>query len=188
MSLEEKKELFLKFKYDDKVIKETLANTKNSDKLYATLQASGLDGADKEIGTLQKDVATTPKKLTNEHIDWIIKYVSDKSIDSKPKLEAAYEYCQLLKEDLTSDNFKKACGVGVYITQEMIDKRCDDFLKANTNTFIENGGNFRAPDLIKSIKDGDMKFAGGELTKTYFAKAGVYIKTLNIAAKVTIYV
>jgi len=100
----------------------------------------------------------------------IVKNVADKSIDSKPKLEAAYEYFLNLKSDLNLDEFKKSCGVGVYVTQEMIDKHVDEFLKANTDTLIENGGNFRLPNMMKALKDGDMKFAGGELMKTYSAK------------------
>jgi len=52
MSLEEKKDLFIKFKYDDKYIKESLANAKISDRLYATLKQSGLSESDKEVGNL----------------------------------------------------------------------------------------------------------------------------------------
>jgi len=45
--------------------------------------------------------------------------------------------------------FEKASGVGVVITDKMVNDYVDNFLVENKETFIENGGNFRHPDVMK---------------------------------------
>jgi len=179
MTSEEKRSIFQSFNYDNKYIEETLKNNNLSDKLYAVLKASKLSECDKDTGSLLKEIASSKKKITGEQHDLLIQYTADKKIDSKVKLEEAYNYFSA-SSTIDIEAFEKASGVGVHVTQEMVESYVDSFLVNNKEMFIIENGNFRNSNIMKLLKEG-MKFApGGDLNKYYMIKGAEFVKGLNI--------
>merc|ERR1711935_592934 len=117
----EKENLFLKFKYDKLFIKETLSNNALSTNLYNVLIDSSLNDCEKPTANLLREIASKKQNLEAAERSLIIKYTSEKKIMTKEQLEAAYTYFKDKKDINNIESFDKTCGVGIIITEEIID-------------------------------------------------------------------
>ena len=92
------------------------------ERIKYVLEQGNITTADKETGNLIILVAEKVNPAFNHRIPLLLKYVNSKEITSSHQLDACVEYLRKKgDEELNEEDFKKQCGIGVKITEELPD-------------------------------------------------------------------
>lgn len=174
-------ELFLKIGLDDRTAKNTIANNKVTANLTAVIhEAAVTDGCERRIGNLLYTVATKYPGNALVHRPTLLQYIVSSKIKTPAQLEAAFAFfASTGSENFEVDEFEEACGVGVEVSTEDIERTVSEVFEENKNTVLElryrtNVGDLFAhvrkrlpwadPKIVKQLIDAKMYELLGERT------------------------
>ncbi|XP_047943479.1 glutamine--tRNA ligase, cytoplasmic [Salvia hispanica] len=174
-------DLFLKIGLDERTAKNTVANNKVTANLTAVIhEAAVIDGCDRTVGNLLYTVATKFPTNALVHRPTLLKYITSLKIKIPAQLEAAFLFLTTIASDnLKIDDFEAACGVGVEVSEEDIEKSVDEIFEENKAVILEqryrtNVGELFAhvrkkqpwadPKVVKKIIDTNLYVLLGERT------------------------
>ncbi|KAK2979963.1 hypothetical protein RJ640_017978 [Escallonia rubra] len=147
-------ELFLKIGLDERTAKNTIANNKVTTNLIAVIhEAAVTDGCDRAIGNLIYTVATKYPANALMHRPTLLKYVVSSKIKIPAQLEAAFSFLA----DTGSDDFKviefeEACGVGVEVSEEDIEKTVSEIFDEYKNVILEQRYRINVGELFGHVR------------------------------------
>ncbi|KAK4430229.1 Glutamine--tRNA ligase, cytoplasmic [Sesamum alatum] len=132
-------DLFLKIGLDERTAKNTVANNKVTANLTAVIhEAAVTDGCDRTVGNLLYSVATKFPTNALVHRPTLLKYIVSSKIKTPAQLEAAFSFlAATASDDLKIDDFEAACGVGVEVSLEDIERAVDEIFEENKAVIVE---------------------------------------------------
>ena len=153
--MEDKAKLFEAFGLNAGKVKTMLKNETKSNRLAELLIMTGKETGPKHIGVLLEMISTTlPPKLKGTERYLVEKIVAD-DITKKDQLTAAFKFLAKLedKTNINTEDFDKACGVGVVISPEEIQSAIDSLVEENKTEIEEKKWNFNFTAFIHKIND-----------------------------------
>ncbi|KAG2294468.1 hypothetical protein Bca52824_041137 [Brassica carinata] len=128
---DESVKLFLSIGLDEKTVTTTINNPKVTANLTAVIHESGVtNGCDRTTGNLLYTVATKHHSNLLLHRPTLFKYIVSSKIKTLAQLDAAVLFFDNhAPEDFKLNEFEEACGVGVEVSAEDIEKAADELLK-----------------------------------------------------------
>ncbi|KAL5828258.1 hypothetical protein ACOSQ4_020055 [Xanthoceras sorbifolium] len=147
-------ELFLKIGLDERTAKNTVANNKVTANLTAVIhEAVVTDGCDRRIGNLLYTVATKYPANAIVHRPTLLKYIVSSKIKTPAQLEAAFSFfASTGSEDFKLDEFEEACGVGVEVSTEDIERTVNEVFEENKNSILELRYRTNVGDLFANVR------------------------------------
>ncbi|KAL0380778.1 UNVERIFIED_CONTAM: Glutamine--tRNA ligase, cytoplasmic [Sesamum angustifolium] len=132
-------DLFLKIGLDERTATNTVANNKVTANLTAVIhEAAVTDGCDRTVGNLLYSVATKFPTNALVHRPTLLKYIVSSKIKTPAQLEAAFSFLSATaSDDLKIDDFEAACGVGVEVSLEDIERAVDEIFEENKAVIVE---------------------------------------------------
>ncbi|KAL2944147.1 Glutamine--tRNA ligase cytoplasmic [Bienertia sinuspersici] len=148
-------ELFLKIGLDEKVAHNTVANNKVTSNLLAVIHEAGVtDGCDRTTGNLLYTVATKFPANALEHRPRLAEYVVSSKIKTPAQLEAAFSFfANVGPEKFNLSDFEKACGVGIEVSNEEIERTVDEVFEELKATILEQRYKTNVGDLFRRIRE-----------------------------------
>ncbi|XP_065093851.1 probable glutamine--tRNA ligase isoform X2 [Ochlerotatus camptorhynchus] len=117
-------------------------------------------------GLLIYQTCTKIKHQTMHHLEFLMKNILQRKLDSGIRVDAALEF--LLANGTTKsinvEDFEKACGVGVMVTPEEIDQVVDAVITRNKGAIIAQRYRFNFGKLLSEIR-GQLRWADGKTMK-----------------------
>lgn len=156
---------FMALGLSEQKAKETLKNEALTKNLVTVIECAG--GKDKltSSSTLLYHLASKIKKQCSHHIPFVAKYIITNKLDSTVRVDAALEYLlSNVKEDVDIEKFESACGVGIVVTAEDIQKAVSEAIKKNENDLLEKRYRFNTGLIMQEIRP-KLKWADGKLVK-----------------------
>ncbi|EFH64913.1 predicted protein [Arabidopsis lyrata subsp. lyrata] len=130
-------ELFLKIGLDNKTARKTIDDNELTSDLTAIIYEAGVcDGCDKTTGNLLYSVATRLPISARMHHSKLIKCIM--SFKLPAQRNAAIKYFEDIEsKDFNMNEFEEACGVGVEVLAEDIEKTVSKIFEENMNSILE---------------------------------------------------
>ncbi|CAE5963402.1 unnamed protein product [Arabidopsis arenosa] len=131
-------ELFLKIGLNEKTASNTIENNKKlmSDLTAIIYEAGASDGCDKTTGNLLYCVATRLPISARMNRSDLIKCIM--SFKLPAQRNAAIKYFEDIEsKDFNMNEFEEACGVGVDVSAEDIEKTVSEIFEENNNSILE---------------------------------------------------
>ncbi|KAJ8769724.1 hypothetical protein K2173_005930 [Erythroxylum novogranatense] len=132
-------DLFLKIGLDERTARNTIANNKVTTNLTAVIHEAGVsDGCNRTIGNLLYTVATKYPANALVHRPTLLGYIVSSKIKSTAQLEAAFSFLSgTASEGLQLNEFEDACGVGVEVSLEDIEKTVNEVFELSKESILE---------------------------------------------------
>uniref|UniRef100_A0A803KUY9 glutamine--tRNA ligase n=1 Tax=Chenopodium quinoa TaxID=63459 RepID=A0A803KUY9_CHEQI len=148
-------ELFLKIGLDERVAHNTVANNKVTNNLLAVINEAGVtDGCNRTTGNLLYTVATKFPSNALVHRPVLAEYVVSSKIKTPAQLEAAFTFfSDIGPEKFSSNDFEKACGVGVEVSNEEIEHTVGEILEESKATILEQRYKTNVGDLFRRVRE-----------------------------------
>ncbi|GAB0100456.1 Glutaminyl-tRNA synthetase, class Ib, non-specific RNA-binding domain 2 [Sergentomyia squamirostris] len=167
MASEEMLATFVSLGMTEQKAKETLKNVNVTKNLTAALAGIDPKGLPEGAGMLLYHMASKIKPQIHVHITMLSDYIKSQKIDSIPRVDAALEF--LLTHGVKSNtvnmgDFEKACGVGITVTPEEIDKAVEDVMKRNRETILEQRYRFNIGKIMQEVRTA-LPWADGKAVK-----------------------
>uniref|UniRef100_A0A1L8DRP0 Probable glutamine--tRNA ligase n=1 Tax=Nyssomyia neivai TaxID=330878 RepID=A0A1L8DRP0_9DIPT len=166
MSSEELLGKFVALGMTEQKAKETLKNTNVTKNLTEALKGVGTlpEGA----GMLLYHMASKIKPQIVAHISFLSQYIVAQKLDTIPRVDAALEF--LLTHGVKSttiniQDFDKACGVGIIVTPEEIDKTVEGVIKKNLGAIKEQRYRFNVGKIMQEVRTA-LPWADGKAVKS----------------------
>uniref|UniRef100_T1J7Y6 glutamine--tRNA ligase n=1 Tax=Strigamia maritima TaxID=126957 RepID=T1J7Y6_STRMM len=149
--------------------KDTIKNEAISRQLkHAIDEASkycATDKISKPTGLLLYHIATKLKPKFNHFVPLLVKYCCENKIFNELRLQAAIDYLSLSgDENVDVSAFENACGVGVVVTPEQIEKVVKDTLQKHRDGLINQRYRYNVGAILGELKK-SLKFADGKNLK-----------------------
>ncbi|KAL9238975.1 hypothetical protein vseg_013338 [Gypsophila vaccaria] len=152
---DETAELFLKLGLDERTARNTLANSKVTNNLLAVIHEAGVsDGCNRTAGNLLYTVATKfpPNALVHRKI--LAAYVVSSKIKTPAQLDAAFAFFSSIgPEKFDASDFEKACGVGVEVSSEEVERIVGEIFEESKATILELRYKTNVGDLFKRFRE-----------------------------------
>ncbi|GLT43484.1 hypothetical protein SLA2020_174270 [Shorea laevis] len=158
-------ELFLKIGLDERTAHNTVANNKVTANLTAVIhEAEVTEGCDRLIGNLLYTVATKYPANALVHRPTLLKYVVSSKIKTPAQLEAAFSFFTTIgSENFNLNEFEEACGVGVEVPVEEIERTVTEIFEENKAMILERRYRTNVGELLGGVRKkhpwGDPKIA-----------------------------
>ncbi|KAH9618629.1 hypothetical protein KSS87_021707 [Heliosperma pusillum] len=138
-SSENAADLFLKIGLDERTARNTIANSKVTNNLLAVIHEAGVtDGCNRTTGNLLYTVATKFPANALVHRPVLAEYVVSSQIKTPAQLDAAFTFFSNVgPEKFDSSDFEKACGVGVEVSNEEVERIADEVFEESKVTILE---------------------------------------------------
>ncbi|CAO2830099.1 unnamed protein product [Amaranthus hypochondriacus] len=148
-------ELFLKIGLDERVARNTIANSKVTNNLLAVIHEAGVtDGCDRTIGNLLYTVATKFPTNALVHRPVVAEYVVSSKIKTPAQLEAAFTFFSSIgSENFNCSDFEKACGVGVEVSNEEIERTVGEIFEESKALILEQRYKTNVGDLFRRVRE-----------------------------------
>ncbi|XP_010695806.2 glutamine--tRNA ligase, cytoplasmic [Beta vulgaris subsp. vulgaris] len=148
-------ELFLKIGLDEKVAHNTIANNKVTNNLLAVIHEAGVtNGCDRTTGNLLYTVATKFPANALVHRLTLVGYVVSSKIKTPAQLEAAFTFfASVGPEDLNLSDFELACGVGIEVSNEEIERSVGEVFEELRATILEQRYKTNVGDLFRRVRE-----------------------------------
>jgi len=145
--------LFLGFKIDPKTVQNILKNAKVSKKLTHLINLTGHHEGSKAAGELLYNMSTKCPEILSECEEYIVKKIYNGDLAKKAQLEAAFEYlvAQDDRKNINEEEFNKASGVGIVVTEEQIKSLIDSLYEKHKADILEKKWNFDFNALLHRV-------------------------------------
>lgn len=146
--------LFLKIGLDERTARNTIANNKVTSNLTAVIhEAAVTDGCSRTIGNLLYTVATKFPANALVHRPTLLQYIVLSKIKTPAQLEAAFSFFTSTgSENFQLNDFEEACGVGVDISAEDVERTVNDIFEENKSTILEHRYRTNVGDLFGHVR------------------------------------
>uniref|UniRef100_A0A1B0CGP3 Probable glutamine--tRNA ligase n=1 Tax=Lutzomyia longipalpis TaxID=7200 RepID=A0A1B0CGP3_LUTLO len=168
MASEELLKQFVGLGMTEQKAKETLKNanvTKNLTEALKSVDPGSLpDGA----GMLLYHMASKVKPQIVTHIPFLADYIKSQKLDTIPRVDAALEFLLTHGAKGSAVNvkdFDKACGVGVVVTPEEIDRTVEGVIKKNLPAIQEQRYRFNVGKIMQEVRTA-LPWADGKAVKS----------------------
>ncbi|XP_062090020.1 glutamine--tRNA ligase isoform X2 [Humulus lupulus] len=155
-SLEKDKtlDLFLRIQLDERTAKNTLANAKVTSSLITVIhEADVTGGCDRTIGNLLYTVSTKYPANALVHRPAFLKYVVSSKIKTPAQLEAAFSFLTNVgSESFKLEDFEEACGVGVEVSAEEIERTVNEVFEESKGAILEQRYRTNVGDLFAHVR------------------------------------
>ncbi|XP_075103234.1 glutamine--tRNA ligase-like [Nicotiana tabacum] len=147
-------ELFLKIGLDEKTAKNTLANNKVTTNLTAVIhEAAVTDGCDRTVGNLIYTVATKFPANALNHRPTLLQYIVSTKIKTPAQLEAAFTFLAATASgNLNTQEFDEACGVGVEVTKDDIERAVSEVFEEKKANILEQRYRTNVGELFAHVR------------------------------------
>jgi glutaminyl-tRNA synthetase len=168
MNAEQTLKQFIALGLSEQKAKETLKNVNVTKNLTSALsQIKNLDQINTATGMLIYHAATKIKPQICDHLHLVVKLIVDKKLDTTVRVETALEYLLTHNTSQVAINVKdleQACGVGIVVTPEQIDKAVDKQIKLNKTDILEQRYRFNVGKILQDVRV-ELKWADGKAIK-----------------------
>ncbi|CAI0552928.1 unnamed protein product [Linum tenue] len=147
-------ELFLKIGLDERTAKNTVANNKVTTNLSAVIHEAGvIEGCNRTVGNLLYTVATKYPANALAHRPVLLEYVVSSKIKTPAQLEAAFSFLSnTASESLHVKEFEEACGVGIEVSVEDIEKTVSEIFELNKESILAMRYRTNVGDIFANIR------------------------------------
>ncbi|KAM6602422.1 hypothetical protein CsatA_022031 [Cannabis sativa] len=147
-------DLFLRIQLDERTAKNTLANAKVTTSLVTVIhEADVTEGCDRTIGNLLYTVSTKYPANALVHRPTFLKYVVSSKIKTPAQLEAAFLFLTNIgSEDFKLEDFEVACGVGVEVSAEEIERTVNEVFEESKGVILEQRYRTNVGDLFANVR------------------------------------
>ncbi|KAL1198250.1 Glutamine--tRNA ligase, cytoplasmic [Cardamine amara subsp. amara] len=147
-------ELFLSIGLDERTANNTINNNKVTSNLTAVIhEADVTDGCDRTTGNLLYSVATKYPANALVHRPILLKYIVTSKIKTPAQLEAAISFfTNTGAEDFKLNEFEEACGVGIEVSPEDIEKAVKEIFEENKKTILEQRYRTNVGELFGHVR------------------------------------
>ncbi|AAG28798.1 glutaminyl-tRNA synthetase (glnrs), putative [Arabidopsis thaliana] len=147
-------ELFISIGLDEKTARNTINNNKVTANLTAVIhEAAVTDGCDRNTGNLLYSVATKFPTNALVHRPTLLKYIVNSKIKTPAQLEAAFAFfASTGPEDFKLNEFEEACGVGIEVSPEDIEKAVKGIFEENKKTILEQRYRTNVGELFGHVR------------------------------------
>ncbi|KAJ6982156.1 glutamine--tRNA ligase [Populus alba x Populus x berolinensis] len=151
---EERLELFLKIGLDERTARNTIANNKVTNNLTAVIHEAGVtEGCNRTIGNLLYTVATKYPANALIHRPALLGYIVTTKIKTPAQLEAAFSFLSsTASESFELKGFEEACGVGVEVSEEDIERTVNEVFEQNKGLILELRYRTNVGDLFGHVR------------------------------------
>ncbi|XP_074309473.1 glutamine--tRNA ligase, cytoplasmic [Silene latifolia] len=148
-------DLFIKLGLDERTARNTLANAKVTNNLLAVIHEAGVsDGCNRTAGNLLYTVATKFPANALVHRPILAEYVVSSKIKTPAQLDAAFAFFSSTGPDnFDPSDFEKACGVGVEVSNEEVERIVGEIFEESKVTILELRYKTNVGDLFKRVRD-----------------------------------
>lgn len=152
----------------ESVSKNVLANPALFTAFQQVVKASGLTTAEKNIGTLLYNVAGGISESRAHRRDEVAKYIGNGQLRITAQVTAAIDYIKKHTPDAVypPGEFEKACGLGVYFTNEQIEQQVKVYVEKNKEKLLRDRYLIPIGDLLSGFREeGDWAWTEGAILK-----------------------
>lgn len=166
--MESKETLFLNFKIDAKTVQNILKNAKISFKLEHLIHKTGQTEGTKAAGELLYHMSTKCPEIIQDSEEFLCKKIASGDLAKKAQLDAAFDYLKSLddRSNINIEEFNKACGIGIVVTEEEIKKLIDSLYEKFNAQILEKKWNFDFNALLHRVRD-ELKWGDGKVMVDY---------------------
>ncbi|KAG8639115.1 glutamine--tRNA ligase, cytoplasmic isoform X1 [Manihot esculenta] len=147
-------ELFLNIGLDERTARNTIANNKVTTNLTAVIHEAGIsEGCNRTIGNLLYTVATKYPANALIHRPTLLEYIVSLKIKTPAQLEAAFSFLsKTASESFKLNEFEEACGVGVEVSVEDIERTVNEVFEQNKELILELRYRTNVGDLFAHVR------------------------------------
>ncbi|XP_002526992.2 glutamine--tRNA ligase [Ricinus communis] len=147
-------ELFLKIGLDERTAKNTIANNKVTNNLTTVIHEAGVnEGCSRTVGNLLYTVATKYPTNALVHRPALLEYIVSSKIKTSAQLEAAFSFLSnTASESFKLNDFEEACGVGVEVSADDIEKAANEVFEQNKVSILELRYRTNVGDLFGHVR------------------------------------
>ncbi|KAJ9548695.1 hypothetical protein OSB04_021238, partial [Centaurea solstitialis] len=147
-------DLFLKIGLDKRTAENTIANNKVTSNLVAVInEAAVTDGCERSTGNLLYTVATKFPANALVHRPKLLEYIVSSKIKTPAQVEAAFAFLTVTgSDDLDISKFEEACGVGVEVSLEDMERTVDEIFEAKKSAILEQRYRTNVGDLFAHVR------------------------------------
>lgn len=152
----------------DQKAKETLKNAALSKVIFTAL--SFVPSADQssleERGLLLYQVCCKIKPQIIHHLEFLVRNICERKLNTGVRVEAALEYLLAngTSRDVDVAQFEKACGVGIVVTAEEIDRAVEKAISTRKNDILQQRYRFNVGKMLEEIR-ASLPWADGKAIK-----------------------
>ncbi|WZZ16585.1 hypothetical protein YC2023_109674 [Brassica napus] len=153
-NVDESVKLFLSIGLDEKTAATTINNPKVTANLTAVIHEAGVtDGCDRTTGNLLYTVATKHHSNLLLHRPTLFDYIVSSKIKTPAQLDAAVSFFDNhAAEDFKLNEFEEACGVGVEVSAEDIEKAAEKVFEENRSAIVEQRYRTNVGQLLGHVR------------------------------------
>ena len=152
-------------------VKETLKNTNLSKNLEEAIAMAKKTNPNLSIaqGMLLYHIASKIKPQIKQHMEYLCSAVACCKLDNELRVNAALEFVlqHANVKEIDSLSFDQACGVGIEVTPEEIEKEVEQVLNANKAAILEKRYRFPVGQLMGQVRQ-KLPWADGKAIKHEF--------------------
>lgn len=145
------------------------AETLRNDILTKTLkevtdEALKNGGLLQQIGMLLYHLASKTKVQISHFIPMVVKYIVTNKIDSQLQIDAALEYLLSHLKDFDVKDFESACGIGIIVSPEDIERVVEKFITKHKNDLMDKRYRFNVGLIMQEVRN-ELSWADGKAIK-----------------------
>lgn len=116
-------------------------------------------------GILLYHLATKIKPQILQHLNFFVKYILTKKLDSTLRVDKAIEFGLSHIDSIDTNDFEKFCGVGVVVTPEQIEKSVEKHISEVKNELLEKRYKFNTGLVMQKVRN-ELPWADGKAVKS----------------------
>ncbi len=129
------------------------------------MDESKVDKIEKEVANMLISIAEKLNPAYNHRLPVLIKYVLSKDISTTHQLDFAIDFLKKKgEENVTEDEFKEKCGIGLKISEDDIKKELDEIIKNYEEKLKKERYKFQTVKILSELRK-KFTFVDPKLTK-----------------------
>ena len=153
------------FGLDEKKIAEIIKKKKLAERVKFVLDESKVDKCEKEVANMLISIAEKLNPAYNHRLPVLIKYVLSKDISTTHQLDFAIDFLKKKgEENVTEDEFKEKCGIGLKISEDDIKKELNEIIKTYEEKLKKERYKFQTVKILSELRK-KFTFVDPKLTK-----------------------
>ena len=153
------------FGLDEKKIAEIIKKKKLAERVKFVLDESKVDKIEKEVANMLISIAEKLNPAYNHRLPVLIKYVLSKDISTTHQLDFAIDFLKKKgEENVTEDEFKEKCGIGLKISEDDIKKELNEIIKTYEEKLKKERYKFQTVKILSELRK-KFTFVDPKLTK-----------------------
>ena len=151
--MEELEKKLKNFGLDEKKIAEIIKKKKLAERVKFVLDESKVDKCEKEVGNMLISIAEKLNPAYNHRLPVLIKYVLNKDISTTHQLDFAIDFLKKKgEENVTEDEFKEKCGIGLKISEDDIKKELNEIIKTYEEKLKKERYKFQTVKILSELR------------------------------------